>query len=275
MTTTNEQFSAASERGKDKYQPFPGKVIEQMPILLADGREPVSTAHTADRRLYADEEVRPKWRNNYVFTGDAPVYNGEGEVKLVLDSQDLREVNPQSSLYPNTGALVLSPSRWKALRGKKVMPLSQKDLQELNGKGYTRQTAKQSDVWRFILRSKKRQNDYADLVADATQSDDIMRVYFDLEQYNLPVLRPLVLLGFGDRSFAVGNDILNVGSGRLVGVVSGGAAHVDGREAQSKKNFGVPTRDIAVGVLDYLRERTFDQGIPSQKELERVIRETV
>src|SRR3989338_11493234 len=84
---------------KDAYQEFPGRNTEQMPKLIADGRVPMNTTQLMQRRLdviNSDAKVKSSYMDNYFDTGDAVVYHPDGRVKIVLDSQTLREMTPDT-----------------------------------------------------------------------------------------------------------------------------------------------------------------------------------
>jgi hypothetical protein len=90
------------------YKEFYGRNTEQMPTLIAEGRVPMNVSQLMQRRLdYRNRpaEVKTAWMDNYFDTGDAVVYHPKGDVKIVLDSQTLREMTSESQR--NNGALVL------------------------------------------------------------------------------------------------------------------------------------------------------------------------
>src|SRR3989344_831181 len=101
-------MSLTLNEAPQKFKEFYGKNVEQMPLLIAEGRTPLPVAGHMQRRIEtrnASEEVRSSWIDNYFDTGDAVVYHPDGRVKIVLDSQTLREMNLDSKR--NSGALVL------------------------------------------------------------------------------------------------------------------------------------------------------------------------
>src|SRR3989344_2984291 len=94
---------------REAYKEFYGRNTEQMPKLIADGRVPINVSQLMQRRLdvrNSDGEVKASYLDNYFDTGDAVVYHPDGRVKVVLDSQNLREITPQSPL--SNGALILT-----------------------------------------------------------------------------------------------------------------------------------------------------------------------
>ncbi len=77
------------------YESFEGRNIDQMPLLIADGRVPASVADVMERRL---NSKNPNWKSSYFDTGDMIVYHPDGKFKVVRDTQLLREISPQTKL---------------------------------------------------------------------------------------------------------------------------------------------------------------------------------
>src|SRR3989344_2825235 len=78
----------------EAYKEFYGRNTEQMPKLVAEGRVPMNASQLMQRRLVyrnGPAKVKTAWMDNYFDTGDAVVYHPNGDVKIVLDSQTLRE----------------------------------------------------------------------------------------------------------------------------------------------------------------------------------------
>ena len=95
----------------ETYKAFPEKGTapntEQMPKLIAEGRIPMNVAQLMQRRIdvrNAEADVKTAWMDNYFDTGDAVIYHPNGKIKVVCDSQHLREMTPQNKR--NIGALI-------------------------------------------------------------------------------------------------------------------------------------------------------------------------
>ncbi|PIZ82764.1 hypothetical protein COX97_03145, partial [Candidatus Pacearchaeota archaeon CG_4_10_14_0_2_um_filter_05_32_18] len=104
---------------REAYREFYGRNVEQMPKLIAEGRVPMSVAGLMQRRLdvrNSDADIKGSYIDNYFDTSDAVVYHPDGRVKIVLDSQTLRDITPQSKLI--NGALVLTEDAYNALQGE-------------------------------------------------------------------------------------------------------------------------------------------------------------
>ena len=124
---------------REAYQEFYGQNVKQMPKLIADGRVPMNVSQLMQRRLdvrNSDKAVKSSYMDNYFDTGDAVVYHPDGRVKIVLDSQTLRDMTPESPR--SNGALVLTSEVYDTLQGeefkkgnlgKTESPLSREDVE--------------------------------------------------------------------------------------------------------------------------------------------------
>src|SRR3989338_10825424 len=104
---------------RETYKEFYGRNVEQMPRLRADGRVPMNVSQLMQRRLdvrNSDADVKTSYMDNYFDTGDVVVYHPDGRVKIVLDSQTLRDVTLNNEL--RNGALVLTEDDYSALQGE-------------------------------------------------------------------------------------------------------------------------------------------------------------
>ena len=144
------------------YKEFYGRNIDQMPNLVAEGRTPLSVSGLMQRRLEtrnSSETVRNSWWNNHFDTGDAIAYHPDGRIKVVLDAQSLREINPKSQL--SNGALVLPDGLYEKLDGQEF---TRKDVQRYVGDWLSSKDAKSNPIWQALARDTKLLNDYVDAV---------------------------------------------------------------------------------------------------------------
>jgi hypothetical protein len=200
----------------EEYKPFYGPLIEQMPLLIGEGRVPMNTAQLMQRRLEAKngpEDVKKSWMNNYFDTGDAVVYHPNGDIKIVLDSQTLREMTPESQRIG--GALILGEDVYNALQGE----VFKKGKLGKTGDWMSREEVKDHPVWRFLARDQALLNDYTDFIfAECKERcgyDAAMGVHLCLYDGDNPEMRAWSV----DRLVSIGgrND-LDYGYGRLVGI---------------------------------------------------------
>ncbi len=203
---------------REAYQEFYGQNVKQMPKLIADGRVPMSVAGLMQRRLdvrNSDADVKTSYMDNYFDTGDAVAYHPDGRVKIVLDSQTLREITPESPR--SNGALVLASEVYDTLQGeefkkgelgKTESPLSREDV-------------KAHPVWKVLARDQGLLNDYADYIfaegKERFSYDTAMGVYPDSAGNDVK-MRAWYVYGLECRSDADGRSGLGYVSGRFVGI---------------------------------------------------------
>lgn len=204
---------------REAYQEFYGSNLAQMPKLVADGRVPMNVSQLMQQRLNfrnGPQDVKTAWIDNYFDSGDAVVYHPNGDVKVVFDSQTLREMNPQSALA--NGALVLNEDVYKALQGE---VFKKGKLGEVNT-DLTRAEAKAHPVWQLLARDKALLADYVDFIFARAKErfnyDVNMGVYPALCGGDAPEMRAFYVNRLDDRSRFDGGDYVYGGDGRLVGV---------------------------------------------------------
>jgi len=140
---------------------FYGRSTEQIPKLIADGRVPMSVAGLMRRRLdvrNSDPIVRGFYMDNHFDTGDAIAYHPDGRVKIVLDSQHLRDMTPEAKL--SDGALILTEDVYNALEGKEF---NKRQLGKV-AKRLSKDEVKYHPVWRALARDQTLLYDYADYI---------------------------------------------------------------------------------------------------------------
>lgn len=222
---------------REAYQEFYGKNVEQMPKLIADGRVPMNVSQLMQKRLdvrSSDAEVKSSYIDNYFDTGDAVAYHPDGRVKIVLDSQTLRDMTPES--HRNGGALVLTEDVYNALQGEEF---KKGKLGKVND-GLSRADVRAHPVWKALARNQGLLNDYTDFIfgeyqprfAKDSALDDLklMGIYPGSANGTAPEMRAWFVGGLGGGSFADGWFDLDYDVGRLVGIAP---------EAQNAPNLGV------------------------------------
>ena len=210
---------------REPYAEFYGSNVEQMPNLVADGRVPMNVAQLMQKRLdirNTDAKVKSAWMDNYFDTGDAVVYHPDGRIKIVLDSQDLRNMN--SDTPRNCGALIVIPKAYEALQGEEF---KKGKLGKVNG-AMSRAEVKAHPVWKVLARDQGLLNDYTDFIFGEYQArfakdkslDDIqlMGIFPGSASGDNANMRAWGVGGLGGGSDACGGYCLVNGSGRFVGI---------------------------------------------------------
>ncbi len=203
---------------REAYQEFYGRNVEQMPKLIADGRVPMNVAQLMQRRLdvrNSDAKVKESYMDNYFDTGDAIAYHPDGRVKVVLDSQTLRDITPETQRAG--GALLLTENVYNTLQGEEF---KKGKLGKVND-WMSREDVKSHPVWKVLARDQGLLNDYADYIfAEGKERfgyDTAMGVYPD-SAGDAPKMRAWCVDWLGGRSGASGGIGLGGGDGRFVGI---------------------------------------------------------
>jgi len=210
---------------REAYREFYGRNTEQMPQLIADGRTPMSVAGLMQRRLDvrgSDKDVKASWMDNYFDLGDAIVYHPDGRVKVVLDSQTLREMTPES--LRNGGALVLTEGVYESLQGEEF----KKGKFGNTGNPMSKSDVKAHPVWKVLARDQALLNCYTDVIfseyqarfaKDAKAKDlQLMGIYPGACGGKTPEMRAWSVYGLGRSFGALGWYGVGGGYGRLVGI---------------------------------------------------------
>jgi len=205
---------------REAYREFYGRDTEQMPKLIADGRVPMNVAQLMQRRLdvrNSDTDVKNSYLDNWFETGDAVIYHPDGRVKIVLDSQPLRDMTPDTPR--RGGALIIGEDVYKTFEGEEF---KKGKLGKIN-KWLSRGAVKSHPVWKVLARDQGLLNDYADYIfAEGKQRFDYntaMGISLGLCNGNSPEMKAwLVEMLVNNRSDANGRLVLDNNHARLVGI---------------------------------------------------------
>lgn len=170
---------------REAYKEFCGRNAEQMPKLIADSRVPMNVAQLMQRRLdvrNSDADVKKYYLDNYFDTGDAILDNPNGKIKIVLNSQTLRDMNSESKLRDRV--LILTEDIYNNLQGEEF---NKRQFGKIN-RYLSKKDVKSHQVWRILARDQALLNDYADYIfAEGKRRfgyDNMMGVYFDSVRRN-------------------------------------------------------------------------------------------
>jgi hypothetical protein len=194
---------------------FFGKAIKQMPLLIAEGRVPMSVADLMKRRLEFTGEY--SYISHGFATGDAIIYHPDSRIKIVLDSEHLRNMSLNSSGDGKT--LVIGEDVYKALEGEEFN-------RENIGRTYealSKESVKTHPVWRALARDQNLLNDYADFVFAKGEENYAyklsMGIYLDRGEKNkLIKMSPWYVRGLQRSSYISGCHDLNDDDVRLIGI---------------------------------------------------------
>lgn len=204
---------------REAYQEFYGPNVKQMPKLIADGRVPMNVSQLMQRRLdvrNSDDKVKTSLMDDSFDTGDAVAYHPDGRVKIVLDSQTLREMTPATPR--NYGALILTGDVYDSLQGEEF---KKGKLGKVND-SLSKADVKAHPVWKVLAKDQGLLNDYADYIfAEGKKRfgyDKAMGVYPDSASNDV-IMGAWFVDRLMDGSYADGR-LLDLDSvyGRLLGI---------------------------------------------------------
>jgi len=199
------------EKSRNVYK-FYSRDKNNMETLIDEGRVPMNAGHVIDKRLYSKNHSLPeqsRWMNNYFHTIDGFAYNCNGDLKIVLDSQLLKDVTLKTKRVnddPN-GALILTQQDYDNLNGEEF---DIKNLIKMGIEYMLKEEVKNNPVWKIVARGQSRLNKYIDYIFDLmeTMRDDTfykrdvlpprgMSIDLDNTVKEDPILCPLVMSQIG------------------------------------------------------------------------------
>ena len=215
-----EKYNLPSEEIK-RFEVYRGAIVKTMSKLIADGRVPMNVSQLMQRRLDLRNDnpgVKAFYIGKSFDTGDAIVYHSDGRVKIVLDSQHLREMTPESQRSYFGRALFIGENVYNTLEGEEFgfgelgkvnNPMSKKDV-------------KAHPVWKVLARDQNLLNDYADYIfAEGKKRfkyNIAMGVYLDSSASNDVNMMPWFLDRLEDGSVVGGMSDISDVCGHLVGI---------------------------------------------------------
>lgn len=145
------------------FKEFYGRNTEQMPLLIAEGRTPLSAAGLMGRYLEVLELLKnaPKglkptyaalvkaWEDSYFDTGDGSARHSDGRMKVVPDAAYLRMLTPETKLV--SGSVDLSGT-YETLPGEEF---TKADVDKYCGMALSRSDTKKNPVWLALARGDK------------------------------------------------------------------------------------------------------------------------
>ncbi|MEK6959569.1 MAG: hypothetical protein AABX47_00205 [Nanoarchaeota archaeon] len=204
--------------GVKYHDDFYGKIIEQMPRLIAQGRTPLSVAELMRQRILAlsqPEDIKNAWWNNYFHLGDAVLYHPNSNIKTELDSQLLRQLNPQSKLQ--NGLWLITDEIYNASEGKEF---SRDELSPLDT-SLDKTAILSNPLWKYLAREDKGLlEEYTEAVFKEAQTfnyDSNMGIYLSTASGQTPLAGAWCVGRTYYRSRLNGNDNLGGEFGSLVG----------------------------------------------------------
>jgi len=247
------------------FKEFYGRNNEQMPKLIEEGRIPLSVANLMQQKLEnlsSSEALKTSWWNNYFDTGDGIFYNPNGDFKIVLGAQPIRDMNSESKL--SSGALVLGENKEESIKiynSLDGVEFKRKDLNNLLGKTLSKSAVKSHPVWNALVPDKSLFNEYVDATFSEGKErfgyDNMMGIWISSPQDKV-VGRLWCVGNLYDYSNANGGDGIYSYNGRLVGVApealgTGGADASKNRNLEGKI-MKTDAPEISINDTTYLKQ---------------------
>ena len=225
---------------------------KKMPEVLADDRVPISVAEFMQLRLsaldlFADSLENPKKYNRMyrtkvakffkdvwginADTGDAALYNPDGRIKIDLDSELIRKINPAMESELLGGAIRLPSGLYEVTDNK--LELTKTEVQKFANMHQKENETLDNRFWRIFARNPNEvPSKYAEdpnllknyakavnrLANIVFSYDTTMGVYVTDASKDSFTLRPWYVRRLRGGSGAEGRDDLVYSIGRLVGV---------------------------------------------------------
>lgn len=235
------------------YKAFPhngsSSNTQQMPLLIAEGRTPLSVVGLMKQRLEilaayknvpkelksAYEAVMKNWWDNYFDTGDGAVRHSDGRLKVVHDALYLRQISPQTRLVD--GAVPLGDV-YNGLEGQEF---TTQDVERYFNKPLSRREAVDNPGWLALFRGDKVLQKEAVGVTFAQSKErfgydgKMMGIYHGTVPKEGAAGRLWFVGGLGGiGSSRAGGGHLDLGSGRLVGVAPEAQRAAAGRTLEQR-----------------------------------------
>lgn len=245
------------------FKEFKGPIHRQMPLLINEGRTPISVAEILQERLdsldYGMADVQKSWWNFNFDAGDGIAYHPNGNIKVTTGDKIFREICGTSQLY--NGALALGDDRDNSIDiYNSVEGIEFKRSELENMLNLTRSSAKSNPIWKALVPDQYLLGAYVDAMYDMNGADKNMSVWIS-PPADIAVAR-LCCIGhhFGSSNATFLSD-LDCESNRLVGL----APEIDDTPTM------VPSPNkIVASINSYLNERRIAEGVTKCGLLEAV-----
>jgi len=203
-------------RPGEAHSEFYGRAVDTMPMLTDKGLWPMNMAQVMQRRLDAlGDPVEDAWWMNSFHTADIVAYHPSGRIKIVLDSQVLREINDMSAF--EYGDLALPDGAYEKLQGEEFR---RQDVEKYaRGIHLTQNEALNNPFWKAWARDEALLEEYVRAVFSDQRCTFENRMCVSIRDLpRIPTLRLCMLSGLYEGSYAYGGDSPGRDDIRLVGI---------------------------------------------------------
>ena len=201
---------------------FDGKTIDKMPELVAQGYTPISVAGIMEQRINAwqsgDQELAKKWSSNFFDSADGIIYHPDGRIKVVPESQTLREINSNTPLKWY-GSLPLQEGTFDSIT--EGVEFSKTEVEKFANKYLKQNEARENPIWLALAQDDKELlKEYVGQVYSKLNDPELMKVRVSEKSPKFECERLWCLGSLGNDSNVFGNNyggLVGI-NGRLVGV---------------------------------------------------------
>jgi len=209
---------------REPYKVFCGSRLDQMRRLIADDRVPMNTAQLMQRRLdvgnSGDDRLKSTYMDSLIGTGDIIAYHPDGRVKIVLDSQALRN---RTDLKTYERLSSFGEDEYNALEGEEF----KEGMFQHAYRMMSKQDVKAHPVWRILSRDQKLLDDYTNYIFSEAKEkfgyDTAMGVHLALNSKvrgSWPEMNSWSLSEIRDASYITGYESPTLNEGFFIGIAS-------------------------------------------------------
>ena len=173
---------------------YSGPLVETMPKLLVQGYTPISISEIVEQKIKAwirgDRKLINFWSQNYFTSGDSVMYHSDGRIKIVRNSQTLKNVN-QKSILDNDGSLILPEGTFENTNG---FEFSKKEVLKYGNKYLKKEKILESPIWIALLgNNKELLRQYTQYVFLKSNHSYVMRIEFTTKNPKFEIETPIFL----------------------------------------------------------------------------------
>ncbi len=217
-----------------RYELFPGRNIDQVPLLLSQGRIPLMVSGLFEKRFSAqDPNVVSSWQNNYYDCGNLCLTHPDKKIKIVSNVEYAKKfwelLNPDCARKLVHGALPLPDGFYESFNVQEFGP---KEIEKYADRLLTKKEAKSNPFWKELIPDKDLRNNSIDkpfsLAKKQYNRTELMGIYPGSFE-KVPIGRLWCVYGLDGSSSADGSN-LNSGGGRFVGVAPEASESTDAKK---------------------------------------------